>query len=84
MFVWLKFAEFVLLRFLFWHLESLIIIIMTLFYEEHTVGKTNLPFDLKINVGHSDLCFMVQWFLSYMLMTIWYMKVLDIIVPNDA
>ena len=28
-------------------------------------------FDLKINVGHCDLHFMVQWFLSCILKTIW-------------
>ena len=33
-------------------------------------------FDLKINVGHCDLYFMVQWFLPYILKTIWCMSII--------
>ena len=28
-------------------------------------------FDLKINIGHCDLYSMVQWFLPYILKTVW-------------
>ena len=33
-------------------------------------------FDLKINVGHCDLYFMVQWFLPYILKTGWCMNII--------
>ena len=29
------------------------------------MGQYNTAFDLKINLGHSDLYFMVQWFVFY-------------------
>ena len=29
------------------------------------MGQCNMTFDLKINLGHSDLYFMVQWFLLF-------------------
>ena len=29
------------------------------------MGLYNMAFDLKINLGHSDLYFMVQWFFFY-------------------
>ena len=29
------------------------------------MGQCNTVFGLKINLGHSDLYFMVQWFFSY-------------------
>ena len=38
------------------------------------MSQYGLMFDLKINVGHCDLYFMVQWFLPYILTTIWYMN----------
>ena len=29
------------------------------------MSQCNMTFDLKINLGHSDLYFMVQWFLFF-------------------
>ena len=29
------------------------------------IGQYNMAFDLKINLGHSDLYFMVQWFFFF-------------------
>ena len=54
----------------------LLYILKTLMYEHHTSGlwiSKNLIFDLKINVGHCDLYFMVQWFrlISWSLFDIW-------------
>ena len=31
------------------------------------IGQCNMAFDLKINLGHSDLYFMVQWFFYFKL-----------------
>ena len=39
------------------------------------MSQCDPTFDPKINVGHSDLCFMVQWFCIYILKTIWWMNV---------
>ena len=39
------------------------------------ISQCDTTFDPKINVGHSDLCFMVQWFCIYILKTIWWMNV---------
>ena len=40
------------------------------------MGQYNPIFDLKINVGHCDLYFVVQWFLSYIAKAIWMMSVI--------
>ena len=40
------------------------------------VNQYDPTFDLKINVGHCDLYFMVQWLLPYILKTIWCMNIL--------
>ena len=40
------------------------------------MSQCDANFDLKINVSHSDLYFMGPVTLSYILKTIWYMKVI--------
>ena len=40
------------------------------------ISQYDLTCELKINVGHCDLHFMVQWFLPYILKTVWCMNIL--------
>ena len=40
------------------------------------MSQYDTTFDLKVNVGHCDLYFMVQWFLPYILNTIWYVNII--------
>ena len=39
------------------------------------MSQYDLMYDLKINVGHCDLYFMVQWFLPYISKTVWCMNI---------
>ena len=40
------------------------------------MGQCYITFDLKLNVGHSNLDSTVQWFLPNILKTIWWMNVI--------
>ena len=40
------------------------------------MNQYDQTFDLKINVGHCDLYFMVQWFFRFILKTIWCMNII--------
>ena len=40
------------------------------------ISQYDLMFDCKINVGHCDLYFMVQWFLPYILKTVCSMNII--------
>ena len=55
---------------IFWRLFD----VWTLYFG--IMSQYDTTFDLKINVGHCDLYFMVQWFLPYILKTVWCMNIL--------
>ena len=44
-------------------------------HNQPIMSQCDTTFDPKINVGHSDICFMFQWFCIYILKSIWWMNV---------